>query len=152
MDKTAFEKYLSGRYREQVEWYDKQAALNKRWAIRLRIAAGACGLVSAFLIQMGAHGLAAPMRYWFDAATVFSMLVALIGVINGAYDFHRNWINYRTTCETLRKEKSYYEARAYDYADADDPDRLFVERVENIISRENTMWRSGRLGNSHKSA
>ena len=56
------------------------------------------------------------------------------------FKYQENWINYRTTCETLRKEIHYYNAGINDYEKSDDPMALFVRRVETFISRENTLW------------
>jgi len=44
------------------------------------------------------------------------------------------------TCETLKKEIHYYNAKLHDYAYSEDPESLFVGRVESLISRENTLW------------
>jgi len=42
----------------------------------------------------------------------------------------------------LKKEIQLYEAGIGEYANAEDKEALFVERVENLISRENTLWLS----------
>ena len=73
-------------------------------------------------------------------ATIFSIVVAILAAALKAFKYQENWINYRTTCETLKKEWFYYEARIGDYSTAEDPQALFVERSEALISRENTMW------------
>ena len=53
---------------------------------------------------------------------------------------NENWITYRTTCETLRKEINFYEASIQGYDAVADKEALFVERVESLISREHTLW------------
>ena len=73
-------------------------------------------------------------------AIISSGIVAVGTALVKTFKYQENWINYRTTCETLRKEKHYYDAKLYDYRDAKDPEALFVERVEALISRENTLW------------
>ena len=40
----------------------------------------------------------------------------------------------------MRREYSLYNTDAGDYLDADDKQRFFVERIESLISRENTKW------------
>jgi hypothetical protein len=78
-------------------------------------------------------------------AVLFSALVA-IGVTSlKTFQYQENWINYRTTCETLRKEIHYYRAHLGDYRDAEDREAVFVEKIERLISRENTLWLSARL-------
>lgn len=54
--------------------------------------------------------------------------------------YKENWINYRTTAETLRKEIHFYRLGSGDYRDSEDREALFVERVESLISREYTLW------------
>jgi len=68
------------------------------------------------------------------------VLVAISTAALKTFKYQENWISYRTTCETLRKEFHYYEAGIHDYEDAEDRESLFVDRVESLISRENTLW------------
>ena len=77
----------------------------------------------------------------------YKLLVSIIsiGVIIGTssskvFKFQEKWINYRTTCETLKKEWYYYKSGIYEYKESENLEELFVERVENLISRENTYW------------
>ncbi len=60
------------------------------------------------------------------------------------FKYQETWINYRTTCESLRKEKHFLDANLGDYHWGSDDDRraTFVERVESLISRENTVWQT----------
>ena len=54
------------------------------------------------------------------------------------FDFHHQDIP--ILIETLKKEKHFYDASIDDYATSDDKEALFVERVEALMSRENTLW------------
>ena len=132
MDDQLFEKYLADRYEDQIGWYDKKAALNKR-----RFA-----FAKTIVI---AGSIAVPVILSFEAAPVWiaSLLAALVAItegLSGAFKYHENWMNYRTTCETLRKERHLLEAGLEEYGSSDNPKALFVQRVENVISRENTLW------------
>jgi len=74
-----------------------------------------------------------------------SILGAAIVILEGClgiFNCHENWINYRSTAETLKKEGEFYKAQIGEYATADDPAKLFVERVEALVSREHTFWRT----------
>jgi hypothetical protein len=53
-----------------------------------------------------------------------------------------NWILFRTTQELLKKEKFFYLNDAGDYAglDPEEMKRLFVERVENLVSSETSKY------------
>ena len=73
-------------------------------------------------------------------AVIISVLVAIGISALKVFKYQESWINYRTTCETLRKEIHYYNAGIDDYKKSDDPMAIFVGRVETLISRENTLW------------
>lgn len=42
-------------------------------------------------------------------------------------------MNYRSTCEKLKREKHLWIARAGPYAGAEHPDQLLAERIESVI-------------------
>jgi len=69
-----------------------------------------------------------------------SVLVAILTSVLKSFKYQENWINYRNTCETLKKEYYYYEAEIHQYGESEDKEALFIERVESLISRENTLW------------
>ena len=74
-------------------------------------------------------------------ATVgIAILLAIGTAALKTFKFQELWISYRTIAETLKKEEHFYRARIGDYQDVDDTEALFVERVESLISRENTLW------------
>lgn len=133
MEVQEFERYLKERYYPQVEWYDKKAMWNQKayrflqWGIIILAA-----ITPVFIAVTETLGKALPI--------VLSSLVAISSASLKAFKYQENWINYRTTCETLRKEIHYYNARIDDYSNADDPMGVFVKRVESLISRENTLW------------
>jgi hypothetical protein len=66
--------------------------------------------------------------------------VAILATSLKTFKFEENWINYRTTCETLKKEIHFYHAGIGEYEDSEDKEALFIKRVEALISRENTLW------------
>ncbi len=132
MDEKEFDKYLKERYHPQVDWYDKKSISNQKaykflqWSIIILAA-----ITPIFVILSETWGLHIPV--------VLSCLVAIGSASLKTFKFQENWINYRTTCETLRKEIYFYNARVDDYS-SNDPTGVFVKRVESLISRENTMW------------
>jgi hypothetical protein len=40
----------------------------------------------------------------------------------------------------LKKEKHFYDAELFEYNEVEDKESFFIERVESLISRENTKW------------
>lgn len=73
-------------------------------------------------------------------AVGISALVAIGTTSLKTFKYQENWISYRTTCETLRKEIHFYNAGIGDYKDTNERESQFVERVEALNSRENTIW------------
>ena len=68
--------------------------------------------------------------------------MAILTAALKTFKYQENWINYRTTCEALKKEKFLYEAGISDYQQSEDKEAQFVDRVEALLARENTLWLS----------
>ena len=135
MEDAEFEKYLEERYYPQIKWYDKKSISNQniykiiQWIVII--------LAAVTPVLVAIVDVEAWLRW---VAVVISALVAIGTSVLKTFKYQENWINYRTTCETLRKEIHYYNASINDYESSNDPMALFVERVEALISRENTLW------------
>jgi len=136
MNKEEFEEYLKKRYYDQIKWYDDQARFNKKVYKGLQMTVIVLSALTPILI--GIPSL--PFIDQRSLAIVISLMVAIFTSTLTTFKYHENWINYRTTCETLKKEIHYYQAKIHEYANSRDPEALFVERVERLISRENTLW------------
>lgn len=134
MDDQEFEKYLKERYQDQIVWYDKKAVRNQN---AYKIFQWGVIFLSALTPVLVAIGSTLFERY---VAVIVSFLVAAGTTILKTFKYQENWINYRTTCETLRKEIHLFNAKINEYEKSDDPRKVFVKRVESLISRENTMW------------
>jgi hypothetical protein len=77
---------------------------------------------------------------WIKIAIgLLGVAIAAIAAILGLYNFQENWIKYRTTCESLKKEKFKFLTQVSPY-DGDNAFTLLVEHVEGLISKENTDW------------
>ena len=133
MDKDQFNDYLETRYQKQVDWYDKKAIWNHKVYQVFQWTAIILSAFTPILIIVG-DGL---VRCF---AVAVAVLVAISTAALKTFKYQENWISYRTTCETLRKEYYFYEAGIQGYKGVDDKEALFIERVESLISRENTLW------------
>ena len=137
MDQEAISKYLTERYEEQIGWYDSKAARNQTIYHLMQWSLIVLAAITPVLIELKPQLLVAGGVKW---ATITSAIVVMLTAGLKTFKYQENWINYRTTCETLRKEKYFHEAGLGEYAGAEDKEALFVDRVESLISRENTMW------------
>lgn len=137
MDKDAFEEYLDNRYRDQVAWYNSKSVFNGKCFRRLQWGTIILSSLTPVVIAIGFEA-SNDLVKWIPVIT--SVLVAIFASAQRAFKFEENWINYRTTCETLKKEIHLYKARVGEYSNVQDREALFVQRVEDLISRENTFW------------
>lgn len=141
MEREAFSEYLTGRYGDQINWYDSKAVEHQTKYHRMQWSVIVLAALTPILIELD-------LKLAGDALghlpTLTSAAVAILTAGLKTFKYQENWINYRTTCETLRKEKHFYDAAVGEYRGSEDKEALFVGRVESLISRENTMWISSR--------
>jgi len=130
MDADKFENYKKERYEPQVKWYDEKSISNKKWNNILQILV----IVIAAILPVSAV-----LEYKWPTVILAAIVAIGTGILKYC-KFEEHWHNYRTTCETLRKEKYYYEAKIGEYKDSAEPEELFVERVEALISQAHTKW------------
>jgi hypothetical protein len=78
------------------------------------------------------------VQRWITAA-----LGALIGILEGLIQlgqYQLNWLLYRATREALKPEDFMHSGKAVPYPGAPDPDALFIERCDSIMSGKNLKW------------
>ncbi|MCF7954838.1 MAG: DUF4231 domain-containing protein [Phycisphaerae bacterium] len=133
MNSDDFNKYLESRYDEQINWYSDKASGYKKtyqffqWSVII-VASSLPVLISVL-----------PDKYkWITIA--ISIVLAIFTAALKTFKWQEIWLNYRTISETLKKEKHFYDAEVDEYGTIDDKEKLFVERVETLISRENSLW------------
>jgi hypothetical protein len=119
------------RLEDQIGWYDRNASYNERMFKILRIAT----IVVSSSIPLSAA--------FVEAKWITGGLGALIALFEGLQQLnqhHQNWITYRSTAEALKHEKYLFLSLAGPYASSDNPKTLLAERVESLVSQENSKW------------
>jgi len=136
MDKDT---YLKTRVEEQINWMEKKSKLNQRWYKILKL----IELLSAAAIPF--------LAGFYKLYSYFPLLTGILGIVivlcNGLqqlYRFHENWITYRTTIESLKREKFLFESGAEPYNDGDSFG-LFVQHFEELLANENKKWKTNWL-------
>ena len=142
MDSEEFKKYLSDRYHPQIDWYDKKSIYNQRMYKRMQFFLIIFSSLTPILIIIEKLEELESLGWLYRIPATTAVIVAIFTSLIKTFRFQENWINYRTTCETLKKELYYYEAALDEYEKVDNKESIFVRRVENLISRENTLWLS----------
>ena len=138
MNKEDFECYLTERYDDQCRWYSRKATFNKRWYHYFQTLVIGLSALATLTVAVGVYF---QDTQWIRlAALAITSIVTVLACLQKVYRFQEQWIDYRNTAETLKKERYLYKARIAEYATADSAEQLFVDRVENLISRQNTLW------------
>jgi Protein of unknown function (DUF4231) len=128
------EEYIRQRLDDQIGWYDRKSTANQRWFKRLRFAEIVAAATIPFL-----SGFAEKSFLIKIAIGVLGVFIAVIASLLGLLQLQVHWMQYRATAELLKKEKSFFQTRTDPY-DKDDAFHLFVQRVEALLSKENTDW------------
>jgi hypothetical protein len=128
------EEYIEQRLNDQIVWYDRKSGTNQRWFKRLRFAEIVAAATIPFLSGFAGNSL--PIKIAIGALGV---LVAVVASLLGLLQLQVHWIEYRATAESLRREKFLFLTQTEPY-DKDDAFHLLVQRVEALLSKENTEW------------
>jgi hypothetical protein len=129
------EEYMKERVEDQITWYNNKSKHNQRIFKRLRI----IEIIAAALVPVLAGFVSKFDRLEYVIALLGIVVVVVAGILS-LYRFQEIWTEYRTTCESLKHEKFLFLTGAEPYNVAE-PFGLFVNRVESLISKENTQWK-----------
>jgi len=131
---TSEQNYLDDRLNNQIDWYDDKSQFNQKWFKRLRLIEIVFAAIIPFLAGIGPS-----LPYYQLIIGALGVLIAISAGASALYKFHENWIEYRTTTETLKHEKFLYLEKCSPY-DNEDAHCKLVQRVEGLISKENSKW------------
>ena len=129
------EKYIKERVDDQIDWYDRKSGFNQRWFKRLQVIA----IISASTIPFLAGFSSGDDNTIRVFIGILGLIVATITGVLSIYKFQEHWLGYRTTCESLRHEKYLFITQAEPY-NTEESFSTFVQRIESLISKENTDW------------
>lgn len=138
MDKTDFDKYVKDRYTDQVNWYNQKACKNQKNYILTQAILIIFAALTPVIVTLQGKYLENEILFW--ASIVTSAVVAILATVQKTFRYQENWINYRATCETLRKEYYLYQGEVDNYESTENKERMFIDRVETIIARETSAW------------
>lgn len=128
------EDYLKDRLEDQLAWYSQKSQQNQNCFKLLRLVE----IVSAALIPFIA-GMGDKILYNAWIVGGLGVLIAVAAATSSLFKFHENWIQYRTTVEQLKHEKFLYLTGIKPY-DSENRFPVLVERIECLISKENSYW------------
>lgn len=128
------EDYIDQRLNDQITWYDHKSATTQRWFKRLRFTEILAAATIPFL-----SGFAGDSVLFKIAIGALGVVVAVIASLLGLLHLQAHWISYRAMAEALKTEKFLFLTQTQPY-DKGDAFHLLVQRVEALLSKENTEW------------
>lgn len=132
------DEYMEERLQDQIDWYDKKSMENQRTFKRLRKAEIIAAALIPFVSGLAA-GIGNLLIPGFIVTGLLGVAVTIFASILALGKHQETWIEYCTTCESLKKEKFMFQTGVEPY-DGEDAFTLLVKRVETLVSKENTNW------------
>lgn len=131
------EEYIKDRLENQISWYDSKSQSAQKNYKR----SGVIEFICAASVPFFAGMLTAETIFFKIIVGLLGVIIAVITAIKGLYQWNEDWIQYRTTCESLKKEKYLFLTETEPYDSEEKENRaLLVQRVETLVSKENTNW------------
>lgn len=127
--------YIKTRIDDQITWYSNKASTNKllnHWSKGLII-------VFSATIPLVA-GLDFPSLFKNVLLGILGSLIAILSGLSGLLKFQEKWSEYRTTSETLKHEKILFQTKTGPYSEEEEPFKILVTRIENLVSKEHSAW------------
>lgn len=142
VDSTAYSpnEYLKYRVTQYQSWYDKKASMMKTRYQWMRAFSVVGGGVVPVLININSSFAIYGIPVTQTIVTIISLLVVIVVSLESVFHFREQWKNYRSTEQIIGHERFLFCTRVGRYRDMNESNsfKLFVERVEEIISIENS--------------
>ncbi len=126
--------YFEQRLEDQIRWYSSESSRCKVRYRGLRLTEIVAAAIIPLLSGMGNNVL---YGNWIIGS--LGMLIAISAATGSLFKYHENWIQYRATSEALKHEKFLFLGRSSPY-DGENAFQILVQRVEQLISKENSNW------------
>ena len=130
------DEYVQQRLDNQIRWYDRKSTTNKSRLMLSRTTE----IIAAALIPFLTGYVSVDVPAVLFSVGALGVLIAILASITALCQFQENWIEYRTTAESLKKEKYLFLTNVEPYDSEDDAFATLVQRVETLVSKENTNW------------
>jgi hypothetical protein len=146
------EQYLAERLEYQIAWYDRKSGWNQKWFKRWQLTQIVAAAVIPFLAGIDPKTPLFGMEVkWMLIIGLLGMLIAIATAVIALFKFQENWVQYRMTAEQLHHERFLFLTGVEPYHDTN-AFELLVQRIENLISRENSLWAQSAQEKSNKSS
>ncbi len=134
------EEYLHKRLDKQIDWHERKSNLNQ---MNYKIITVVNIIIAALIPFITSVPSMVPMEngYKFINFIIGGMgvVVTILSGILALNKFHVNWVQYRSTAESLIKERFMFLTRSEPYH-GEEPFGLLVQRVENMLATNTQSW------------
>lgn len=128
--------YVQNRLNDQIKWYSNKS--KKAQSCYKKI------MISTFILNAAIPTILLFSDFISLVVKVFvTLITAIITILNGIIQLNNYqdiWLNYRTTCENLLREKILYETMSGKYKNVEDPLELLILTCEKIMDSETKEW------------
>ena len=135
--------YINERLDDQISWYGKKSAYNK---LRFRICQLIIIVASALIpiINLGIPLTEVDPIQVLRITAILGGVITIVTALSQMDAYFETWVLYRTTGEALKRERFLYINNAADYSGlaGEEKNKLLVERVEALLSSENSKFLS----------
>ncbi len=129
------EAYFNERLENEIAWYEKKSKKNKQNYYFFRV----LEFFSAALIPFLINFITGETELLKIVVEILGIIVIVSAGVISLFRFNELWTEYRTNAESLKHEKYLYLTSAKPY-DTKEKFKVLVERVERLISIENSRW------------
>ena len=129
------QEYIEQRLDDQQQWYSTKSSWNQKWYKRLRV----IEIVLAAGVPFFTSLINKDMSFMTYVVSALAFVIAAVSGLIAMEKFQENWVDYRNAAETLKREKFLFLTKTAPY-DGPDPFHTLVQRVEEILARENATW------------
>ena len=132
--------YIKSRVDDQINWMEGKSKWNQTRYKTIKL----IEIVAAAMVPL----LAGYQTDTADRRSYLGIVIGLMGVliviltsIRQLYKYQENWLTYRTTLESLKREKFLFEVGAPPY-DGVSAFQKFVMNTESLLAKENESWQA----------
>ena len=132
--------FMRDRLEDQINYYSKQSGKNKKKYFTSQTIIIVLGIIIPVVNFIAISGNGTTL--FLLISTILASIIAFTAALSQLNKHYEIWLNYRSTLELLKREKSLYQNNAGGYANLNEVDkkRVFVERVEELLSSEHTKF------------
>lgn len=131
------DEYIDERLTGQSDWFRRRSAENKR---RHYFSQGSIIVISALIPFVAGMELGLEDSFKNALIGMMGVSIAIVSGLAGLYKFQDKWTEYRTTRERLLREEYNFRTHTGPYGRIDEPFPMFVERIEEILTKERDRW------------